>query len=168
MNSVINATVISNFAAAGGLNVLRDTIRSLWLPLEVYDEIRAGQLVGYAFYDGIERHISPFTSDGWMQLTSMTAEELPLLATLPKSLHSGEAACLCIARQRNLGLLTDDLAARRQARKWNISISGTLGVLLLAIQDGRLTLASGNAVLHAMQLHANYRSLTDDLADLLP
>jgi hypothetical protein len=29
----------------------------LYLPTEVYDEILAGQMAGFTFYDGIEQHI---------------------------------------------------------------------------------------------------------------
>ena len=55
MNRVVNCTVLSNFAAVGRLDLLCDTIGPLYLPTEVYDEILAGQMAGYTFYDGIEQ-----------------------------------------------------------------------------------------------------------------
>jgi len=120
MNQVVNATVISNFAAAQRLDLLQSTAGPLYLPIEVYQEIQEGQTAGYEFYAGIEQYISPFTLDGWLHLVALTEDELPLLASLPNRLHLGEAACLCIARQRNWGFLTDDRAARKQAEVWNI------------------------------------------------
>lgn len=167
MNKVVNCTVISNFAAVGRLDVLRDTAGPLYLPTEVYNEILDGQMAGYTFYDDIEQHIKPFTPDGWLHLVTMTEEELQLSATLPAHLHQGECACLCIARLRGWGLLSDDRAAREQAEAWNILPSGTLGVLLLAIQDGRLAIDEGNALLAEMIDRANYRSPTIDLNTLL-
>jgi predicted nucleic acid-binding protein len=37
---------------------------------------------------------------------------------------------------------TDDRAAREQAHGWNLPLLATFGVLLLAIQDGSLTVDS--------------------------
>lgn len=167
MNRVVNCTVLSNFAAVSHLDLLRDTVGPLYLPGGVYDEILAGQMAGYAFYDDIEKHIRPFVADGWLHLLTMTDEELQLSASLPSRLHQGECACLCIARQRGWGILTDDRAAREQARAWNLLLSGTLGVLLLAIRDARLTVDAGNALLSEMIDRANYRAPTTDLNLLL-
>jgi predicted nucleic acid-binding protein len=167
MNSVVNSTVISNFSATGQLDLLRVVTERLYLPIEIYDEIIAGQLAGYAFYDGIERHIAPLCATGWLELITLTSEELQLISSLPSRLHRGEGACLCIARQRGWGFLTDDFAARQQAVEWGIPISGTLGVLLLAIEDGRITVDEGNALLQCMVQQARYRSPVTDLRVLL-
>ena len=170
MNKVVNSTVLSNFAAVGRLDLLRDTAGPVCRPTDApsRDEILAGQMAGYAFYDDMDQHITPFAPDGWLHLVAPTEDKLQLFASLPAHLHRGEVACLCIARQRGWGLLTDDRATRRQARVWNIPLSGTIGVLLLAIQDGRLTLDEGNALLQEMINQARYRSPTTDLGSLLP
>jgi predicted nucleic acid-binding protein len=167
VNKVVNSTVLSNFAAVGRLDLLRDTAAPLYLPSEVYQEILVGQMAGYAFYDGMEQHIVPLSPDGWLRLVTMTEGEWQLAASLPARLHQGERACLCIARQRAWGFLTDDYAARQQAAAWNIPLSGTIGVLLLSIQDGRLTIDQGNVWLNKMIDQANYRSPTTDLKLLL-
>jgi predicted nucleic acid-binding protein len=168
VNRVVNSTVLSNFAAIGRLDLLRDTVSPLYLPTDVYDEVVAGQMAGFAFYDGIERHVTPFAPDGWLHLVAPTDDELRLSTSLPASLHRGEVACLCIARQRVWGFLTDDRAARWQAQAWNIPLSGTIGVLLLAIQDGRLTVEEGNALLRTMIEKAHYHSPTTDLRQIVP
>jgi hypothetical protein len=61
MNRVVNSTVLSNFAATQRLDLLRDTVTPLFLPFEVYEELQQGLMAGYTFYDGIEKHITPFT-----------------------------------------------------------------------------------------------------------
>jgi hypothetical protein len=71
VNRGVNCTVLSNFAAVGRLDLLRDTIGPLCLPTEAYDEILAEQMAGYTFYDGIEQHIHPFTLDGWLRLVTI-------------------------------------------------------------------------------------------------
>lgn len=168
MNRVVNATVISNFAAVGRLDILARVAGPLRLPPEVYDELVNGRLAGYGFYDNLEDHIQPFAADGWLILTGMTDEELRLSLTLPPTLHSGERACLSIARSRGWGLLTDDRAARRQGREWGIPLSGTLGALLLAVEDGIFSVEDANQLLRDMIALANYRSPVTDLNDLLP
>jgi hypothetical protein len=92
VNRVVNTTTISNFAAADRLDLLRDTAGPLHLPIQVYDEIIAGQIAGYAFYDGIEQHIAPFAPDGWLRLVAMTEDELSLFASLPLFLHQKPTA----------------------------------------------------------------------------
>jgi hypothetical protein len=62
VNRVVNATVLSNFAAIEQLNILRVAAGPLYLPIEIYDELVAGRLAGYSFYDAIEQHIEPFVS----------------------------------------------------------------------------------------------------------
>jgi len=168
VNRVVNSTVLSNFAAVGRLDLLRETAGPLYLPTDVYDEVQVGQMAGFAFYDGIEQHLTPFAPNGWLHLVAPTDDEVRLFALLPAHLHRGEVACLCIARQRSWGFLTDDRAARQQAQLWGIPLSGTLGVLLLAIQDGRLSVDEGHALLRAMIDKAHYRSPTTDLRQLLP
>ena len=167
MNSLVNSTVLSNFAAVDQLPLLRMVTGKLYLPVEVYDEIIAGQLAGYAFYDGIDQHISPTTETGWLELVTMSAAELLLFLELPSNLHRGEGACLSIARQRGWGFLSDDRAARATATAWGISVSGTLGVLLLAIEDGHLTTENGNRILQRMIREARYHSPFSDLGLLL-
>lgn len=167
MNRLIDSTVISNFSSIQRLELLRDTVSPLYLPVEVYHEILNGQMEGYAFYQGIEQLISPLYPNGWLHLVTMNEDELALLATLPERLHSGEVACLCIARQRGWGILTDDRAARKQAQAWNILVSGTLGVLVLAVQDERISVDEANDLLQGMVIHAKYRSPIMDIRQLL-
>lgn len=120
-----------------------------------------------SFYDGIENIISPFHPDGWLQLVTLSQQELALLPLLPDRLHIGEAACLCIARQRGWGILTDDRAARKQAQSWGLTVSGTLGVLVAAIQDGTITVHKANELLHGMIDRAYYHSPVTDINQLL-
>lgn len=49
MNAVVNTTVLSNFASTQRLDLLRQTVGLLYLPVQVYDEIVAGRMAGYAF-----------------------------------------------------------------------------------------------------------------------
>lgn len=168
MPTLVNTTVLSNFAVVGRLDLLRSIFDTLYLTYAVYDEIQAGLEEGYVFYSRIEVHIHPFRADGWLRLTTIEGDdELTLLESLPTSLHRGEVSSLAIAKQRGWRFLTDDRAARRKADELGVSKSGTLGVLIRAIKRGIISLEEGNVLLHQM-VAARYRSPVADLRCLLP
>ncbi len=68
----------------------------------------------------------------------------------------GEASCLAIALHRNAGILTDDLDARRFAQQGCISVSGSVGILVKAIDGGQLSKEQGNHLLHLMIAEGYY------------
>jgi predicted nucleic acid-binding protein len=167
MSIISNTTVLSNFAAIGQLDLLRQLYGVLYIPTEVYEEMRDGLEEGYLFYAGLERHIYPFVTEGWLWLISVTGEqELKLRGELPLNLHPGEAACLAIAQHRGWTLLTDDLAARKEAARRGINKSGSVGCLVLAVERGHCSLEEANHWLQTMIKH-NYRSPVLDLSVLL-
>jgi predicted nucleic acid-binding protein len=167
MKTLVNTTVLSNFAAVGRLDLLKQLQGRLYLPNEVYEEILNGLEEGYGFYTGIEENVLPFAEGGWIELVSMVAEEeLRLFQSLPRRLHHGEAACLAIARHRNWALLTDDMLARKMAQDLGIVVSGTLGVLVQAVRREVLMAEEGDILLRAM-IARGYRSPHSSLQPLL-
>jgi predicted nucleic acid-binding protein len=164
---ISNTTVIINFAAIGQLELLRQLFGILHLPTEVYAEIRDGQTEGYAYLNDITQLIAPLTSDGWLHLVSLHDDaELRRYAALPAGLHHGEAACLAIASQRDWLLLTDDRAARAEARRQQIRLSGSIGCLVMAAERGIISLPQANSYLAAMIAQGYHAPLTD-LSSLL-
>lgn len=164
MNIIIDTTVVSNFASIGQLDLLQQLYGSLYLSTEVYDEIERGREEGYRFYEGIEAFIFPFAEEGWLQLTGMiNQEELRLFGELPSRLHSGEKSCLAIAYVRDLVVLTDDRAARKEAKRRQIPVSGTIGCLILAVKRDLCTLEQGNVWLNEM-IQQGYCSPITNLA----
>jgi predicted nucleic acid-binding protein len=167
MRVIVNTTVISNFASIGQLDVLRQRYGSLAMSTDVYDEIQAGLAEGYRFYEGIEQGVEPLAAGGWMHLTSMSHEqELRYVRELPARLPRGEIASLAIARHRGWLLLTDDRAARTEATRLGVPVSGSLGCLVLAIERHLCSLSQANSWLQEM-MHHGYRSPVTDLAPLL-
>ncbi len=72
-----------------------------------------------------------------------------------------------MARHRGWGFLSDDRAARRQVMTWSIPFSGTLGILILAIESSHLTLDEGNDLLGQMIQLGRYHSPVTDLRWLI-
>lgn len=167
MSIISNTTVLSNFAVIEQLALLQSLYPTLHISTDVYTEIQAGLDEGYRFYADIETHIYPLSALGWIHLTGVTGEaELRLLGQLPRNLHSGEASCLAIARERGWVLLTDDLAARKQAARLGIRVSGSVGCLVLAVERQLCSLEQANDWLSDLRQH-NYRAPVTDLTPLL-
>jgi predicted nucleic acid-binding protein len=167
MRVIVKTTGISNFASIGQLDVLRQLYGSLAMSTDVYDEIQAGLAEGYRFYAGIEQWVQPLAEGGWMHLTSLSHEpELRYLRELPTRLHRGEMSSLAIARHRSWLLLTDDRAARTEATRLGILVSGSLGCLVLAVEHHLCSLAQANSWLQEM-MRQGYRSPVTDLTPLL-
>jgi predicted nucleic acid-binding protein len=166
MSIISNTTVLSNFASIGQLDVLRGLYPTLHIPTEVYEEISAGLEEGYLFYQGVLGVIYPFSEAGWLHLAVMETAELRRYGELPSRLHKGEAACLAIAECRHWTLLTDDGAARAEAARRRVQVSGSLGCLVLTVERKLATLEQVNEWLSEM-IRQDYRSPITDITPLL-
>jgi hypothetical protein len=167
MSVISNTTVISNFSSIGQLELLRQLFGSLAISTEVYHEIQVGLEEGYRFYEGMDQMIRPFSSSGWIQLTSMAADqELRSFHDMPARLHSGESSSLAIARHRSWLLLTDDRNARQEAMRQGIVVSGSIGCLVLAVDQGICSLSQANLWLDQM-IKQGYHSPVTDLTPLI-
>jgi predicted nucleic acid-binding protein len=163
---IANTTIISNFAAVGRLDVLRGLLGQLYITTDVFAEIQDGMAEGYDFYAGIESQIYPLAQDGWLHLTSLDGnEELRFFSRLPSALHRGEASCLAVASQRGWAFLTDDARARAAASDCQVLVSGTLGILLKAVENELLSMEEADTLLNGM-IEAGYHSPYASLADL--
>lgn len=105
MNIITNTTVLSNFAAIGQLDLLRQLYGTVYIPTEVYEEVQAGLEEGYRFYAGMDQLIHPFVEKGWIRLTSVTDEQEQGVR------KSGSVGCLVLAVERGLCTL-------EQANSW--------------------------------------------------
>ncbi|MBI2761350.1 MAG: hypothetical protein HYX51_08000 [Chloroflexi bacterium] len=169
MTVLADAVVVSNFAAAGRLELLRALFETIYLAVPVYREVQDGIAAGYGFLSQIGDHVDPDRPDGWLRLTDIEGTgEQTLRATMPRRLHDGEATSIAIAMSRGWRLLTDDRDARNFATRSGVAVSGTLGLLVLLVERKMLTLSSANDVLAEMIRRAGYRSPIADIGSLLP
>jgi predicted nucleic acid-binding protein len=153
----LDATVLTNFALVNR----PDLIERLWpgnavTTAAAMSEYRAGVASGQ------------LPENCWVDLpvVEMSIEESNLAARLPKNLGAGERACISIAKARGGSLATDDLAARRLARQFEIPVTGTIGILLACFQAGLLTLRDANLLL-AQMIAAGYRTPVQRIDELL-
>ena len=165
---IFDATVLSNFAAADQLSVLKDRYRGVgFTTIEVSDELRRGVKAGYEHLALALQQIETVNPEGWLRvLTPSSADEHRLRMALDRSLDPGEASCLALAATRGLILATDDLAARWLAESEDVSLTGTLGILVALVRDDALSLSEANTMLETM-IQRRYRSPVDKLDDLI-
>lgn len=166
MTVVTNTTIVSNFAAVSRLSLLNQLWKQVYLPEQVFAEVQSGLNSGYAFYEGIEAYIHPWTEGGWLHLTGLqTSEELELFGRLLGRLHTGEAASITLAYHRGWTFLSDDKAARQAARLLEIPVAGTIGILIALVRRQHLTLEAADGLLTHMRTHG-YFSPVETLRDL--
>jgi len=154
---VIDNTVLTNLAIVGR----SDLIALVWAERacttpEVMGEYRVAAETG----------LLPTAAWNSLRVVAMTGDEVGAADALSRRLGAGERSCLAVAPNRGALVLTDDADARATARRYGIPVSGTLGVLALAVRRGHLTLAEGDRLLAAM-IAAGYRSPVEKLDVLI-
>jgi predicted nucleic acid-binding protein len=161
---VCNTTILSNFASVGQWELLQRVFqgREVYTTAFVLDEVSAGVEAGYAYLAPVEKTL--IEKGAWITILPLTLTELELYCDLRLHLGPGEASCLSIALNRGYVLATDDLAARKRAKKLGVSLIGTVGALVLC-RRGILTLDEANRILKGM-IEAGYRSPVSRLDEL--
>lgn len=154
---ILDNTVLSNLAKAGRA----DLVVLVWphaalTTLEVMQEYAAGASLGA---------VPP---ERWTHLTvtALTEDERRLAVRYAADLGAGERTCLAVAATRGAFLATDDAGARREARVHSVRLTGTIGLLVLAVHRTVLTLPEGNRLLQEM-VAAKFRSPVQRLDDVL-
>ncbi len=135
---IADTTVISNFALINRLDVLVTTIE-LSTTEEVVEELKVCVQKGIFKLD--------FNK---MKIISMTRQERIAFFGLINRFGRGEASCLAIGMHRKARIFTDDFDARKVAQRTGIPVSGTIGVLIKAIEKESITKDEGNELLHGM------------------
>ncbi len=152
-----DTTVLSNFAHAERPDLLRQAFPDLAVPDPVREELAVGERLG----------LVPSCDWSWLQAIELTDTEQVRAAELRNYLQAGEAACIAVAAARGGLLLTDDGAARRMAGSLEVSVSGTIGVLLRLWRRGILAIEEGDRLLSEM-MDRGYRSPVQSLHEILP
>jgi uncharacterized protein len=129
MTIVSNTSPITNLAGIGKLNLLHQLYGTITIPQAVYNEMA-----------GLSRTV-PGTLEvqtlPWIVTQSVTDPNQ--VAALRAVLDQGEAEAIALALELNAELLIiDERPGRAIARRYDINITGILGVLLEAKRQGLL------------------------------
>ena len=165
---VFDTTVLSNFAAAGRIDLLEQRYLGIaYTTVEVCDELRKGVKAGYAYLESVQQGMERANQGVWIGiLVPEPTDEHRLRVEFDDHLDAGEASCLALAVSRGLTLVTDDLAACRLAKERNVPVTGTLGILIRLVRSSALSLSEANAILADM-IQRRYRSPVDRLDEFV-
>jgi predicted nucleic acid-binding protein len=142
---ILDTTAISIFANAEALEALLGWWPGLLLvPGQAVLEIEAWPQRGASVRQ---------LMDGRVQVADTRGAELRTFVTYTEKLGDGEAAALALAIHRGWTLCSDDKLVRRLAenRRPPVALSGTVGLLKLAIEDGKISREQGVIWLQKMK-----------------
>jgi len=152
MEVIVDNTVFTNFALIRREDILKKVFEdNLSTPDAVLAELQQGE----------EKGLLPKRDWNWLKVLRIESEQEKYSFDLFRQrLGKGESACLSLAANRNLKVLTDDLDTRRLAQRREIPVSGTIGVLVAAVKKGIISLEEGNRLLKKMIEYGFYSPLT--------
>ncbi len=127
---VSNSTPLIALSRINKFGLLREYFGEIHIPEEVFDEVvtRGGNLSG----------AEEAASAEWIKVGNVGNKIA--VESLSITLDRGEAEAILLAREKDALLIIDDGDGRRTAESLGLKITGTLGILLLAHEDGKLDL----------------------------
>ena len=127
---ISNSTPLIALSRINKFGLLREYFGEIHIPKEVFNEVvtRGGNLSG----------AEEVASAEWIKVEN-TGDKIAV-ESLSITLDKGEAEAIVLAREMNALLIIDDGDGRRTAESLGLKITGTLGILLLAREDGKLDL----------------------------
>jgi predicted nucleic acid-binding protein len=139
LNWILETTVLSAFALADHLNLLRDLYshRAMWT-LVVHDELIRGIREEPRLGDAVA---ADWLGEPQSVFDVARVEDLRLRlgGHAGDGRHLGEATCIALAEQTGAGILLDDRDAKRLAEALKIPTGTTLSVLTVAVGEGRIS-----------------------------
>jgi uncharacterized protein len=129
---VVDSSVLITLAAGEQFHLLREFYTTIHIPPEVWNETTAS-----AKTFGVQE-VRQAKTEGWLIVQS--PRDVAKVSTLPFNLQPGETEALALALELPGSLLlVDDAQGRKAAAALGIAYTGTLGVLLRAKAEGKIS-----------------------------
>ncbi len=142
-----DTVTLANFALADAMRLLVDRYgQQAVLTPDVLSEVENGIAAGREKLEIVEALVA----DNQLTLIHPSARERRLKVHLLRHLGAGEASCIACAVDRAATVVTDDRAARATCADYRISVTGTIGILLAWVREGRLSDNEADEVLAKM------------------
>lgn len=147
---ILETTVLSAFALAGRLDILRARYggRGAWT-IAVHDELIQGlreqpQLGDAVAIDWLGEPRPIF------DVVRVEKFRLRLGGRSRDARHLGEATCIALAEETGAGIVLDDRDAKRMAEASGISTRTTLSVLKAAVRDSQISVEEAEALVDTL------------------
>ena len=139
---------LSSLALVGYLSILKDIYTNVIIPQAVANEL--------ANLTEEDIRIKAIVSLNWIQVQQAANLELVTCLRNDYNLDIGEAEAIALALELKADeLLIDERLGRREAVRLGLSITGVLGVLLIAKNRGLISKVQ--PIIDALILQANFR-----------
>ena len=127
---VCNSSPLIHLAKIKMLEMLKNFFGEILIPEAVYREcVREG---------GEREDAKEIENAGWVRVMKIKDKELK--KALNVALDEGESESIVLALEQSADLiLLDDYEAREFARTYGLSITGTVGILMKAKKEGKIT-----------------------------
>ncbi|NES17808.1 MAG: DUF3368 domain-containing protein [Symploca sp. SIO3E6] len=127
---VSNTTPLSELAKVGQINLLPEVFGQIIIPQEVYHEVTTGTHPAAKEVQFVN----------WIEIFSIRNRQQVSILQAETGLDLGESATIILAEELGADrVLIDELAARKVAQSRNIPITGTVGILLVAKNQGLIS-----------------------------
>jgi len=134
---VSNSSSIIHLAKIGKLSLLREYFNTIMVPESVLKECVA---------EGKDRkEVEAIKKAEWIRVAEV--QDKKLVKLLQSSLDDGESEAIALSLESGADLiLLDDSDAREKARIYGLTVTGTLGVLLRAKKDRKISSLKENII----------------------
>lgn len=151
---IFDNCVLSNFALSNSLYIIKKMYEGVSY---ITDFTAAENMRGIAQgYGGLEM-IREALHEGWIrEVTLNSNEEKTLFESLSVSMGSGEASSIAAAKVRGFVFACDDRVARREAALLQVTLTGTIGIILRAIREDVISVQTADDALNLMIRHGFY------------
>lgn len=153
--TVLNTTVLSNFAQVDHLELLRELPRVVTV-VAVQEESREG----VETHPYLERALAPLQED--IPVVSLSQRTKSVETELLETLDPGEAQALALAETADGVIVTDDGDARTTAKQRGVSVTGSIGLLVRFVEDGDISAETADLYLKRWIDEAGFRSPSRD------
>lgn len=127
---ISNSTPLIALSALGKIQLLHHYFKEVIIPDAVWQEV---VIHGKNKPGSVEvRECS------WIKVHNV--QDRIAVETLEISLGKGESEAIILAKEQNLPLIIDDRAGRRTAKVLELTITGTIGILLKAAEDNLINI----------------------------
>jgi len=129
---VSNTSPLTNLAAIGRLDLVREQLRDVLVPSAVWVEMSALP------HEGGRRALKAARETGWLRVVSVSDSALPASLRLI-GLDAGESEAIALAHEHSASLLLmDERKGRIAAGRIGITVTGVLGILAAAYRNGSI------------------------------
>jgi len=158
--TVLNTTVLSNFAQVDHIELLLDLPRLVTVEA-VRDELESGAET----HPYIENALAVLDSEIPVIVPSDAAEKLE--ETLLETLGAGEAQALAVAEVVDGTVVTDDGDARAIAKERSVDLTGSIGLLVRFVEHSHISAQTADEYLKRWIDEAGFRSPARDFQAFL-